>query len=334
MNRPRKLLVGVACALGLLGLAELLLRVALPKDKLLFAWEKPDGALYATASGRTIMNPNVTTTRQDGPHAWTLRINGQGFREDAEIPLEPPRGQERWLALGDSWMLGYNADQGRSLPDLLEAKLPAVLGHPIEVINNGQFGGSGFDMLVAWRAAQALAPDALLLGWPHNGWRQRDLKAVRQRWYANTRPAPRSDARLYLLTRLALYRVIRPVQPELSEIEVLETLGDLKVVTQEARAAGIPVRVVLWPTQYGTRPDAGEVEQIVRALRPYGVQFAGHSLPQRSCWGHEDLYHPSEAGYAALAERVVALLRDGESTAILAANPSCNEMEGDGPGKP
>lgn len=332
MARLRKLALGLVVSAALLAGAEGLLRALIPVDRLLFSWEKPRGALYATTSGHTIMNPGVTTVRQDGPHRWTMTINGQGFREDAETPIEAPPGQTRWLALGDSWMLGFNADQGKSVPDLVEARLRAA-GEDIEVINNGQFGSSGFDMLVAWRAAQTLRPDALLIGWPHNGSRQRDLREARKRWYANTRAAPASDARLYLLARHALFRFTRPANPQLSDAEAVEALGDLAVLAGEARRAGVPVRMILWPTRYGGRVDAGEAEQIARTLRPLGVSFAGHSLPQRSCWGHEDLFHPSEAGYAAIAERVISLVQEGESAVLQPANPSCNEMPGDAPGR-
>lgn len=333
MTRARKLAFGLLSTLSLLLIVELGLRAIIPREKLLFSWEKPNGVLFAQASGRTTMNPNQSTTRMDGPHEWTMRINSQGFREKAEIPFEKPPGQLRWLALGDSWMVGFNADDGHSLPDLLEEKLPEILGQPVEVINNGQFGGSAFDMLVAWRAAQSLQPDAVLMGWPHNGWRQEDLHDVRQQWYARTRPAPQSDARLYLLTRLALYRLTRPVQPELSGQQINEALADLSVIAREAQGLNIPVYLVIWPTQYNGRMDAGEAEFLVQSLRPLGVRFAGHSLAQRSCWGYEDLFHPSEAGYAAVAQRVLSLIRDGESSLIVAANPSCNEVPADGPGK-
>lgn len=330
----RRLAAGLVVAALLLGLVELLLRLTVPRDKLLFTWEKPNGAFYFESSGKQIMRPSHTERLHDGPYVWTAQVNAQGLRESAEIPFQGPKDQTRWLALGDSWVFGMSANQGMSLPDQLERLLPPVLGQPVEVINAGQTGSGSFDMVRQWASMQAFEINAVLLGLPHNSSRQREAGEVRQQWYTQVPGAPAFDSRIYLALRRYLIRYTRPTAPKLNADELEQAIEDLSLIAREAAGRGLPVTVMLWPSQLNEPIDEDAMARVVRSLRPLGVKFAGLRLEERACWGYSDVYHPSEAGYRALAERVVALVREGEADPVLGTTPTCAEVDAPGPGKP
>lgn len=329
-----RLVAGLGVAALLLGAVELLLRLTVPRDKLLFTFEKPNGLFYYESSGKQIMRPNHVERVYDGPYVWTAQVNGQGLRESAELPFERPKGEERWLALGDSWIFGLNANQGMTLPDQLERLLPPVLGGSVQVINAGQTGSGSFDMVRQWASMQAFELDGVLLGLPHNTSRQQQTSAERQAWYKQVPGAPAFDSRLYLALRRGLIRYTRPTAPKLNADDLEQAIEDLSLIAEEARGRGLPVTLMLWPAQINEPIDDAAMARVVRALRPLGVKFAGLRLEERACWGYSDIYHPSEAGYLALAERVLSLWRDGEADPVVGTTPTCAEVDAPGPGKP
>lgn len=328
-----RLVGGILVAGVLLGLVELLLRAFVPREDLLFTFEKPNGAFYYESSGKQIMRPNHTERVHDGPYLWTARVNGQGLREEADLPFARASGQTRWLALGDSWIFGMSATQGKTLPDQLEGLLPEAVGGPVEVINAGQTGAGSFDMVRQWASMQAFEIDAVLLGLPHNSSRQREAGDQRQQWYKQVPGAPAFDSRLYLALRRFLIRYTRPEAPRLNADELDQAIEDLSLIAREATARKLPVYLVLWPSQLNQPIDEDAMARVERAMRALGVKMTGHRLEERACWGYSDVYHPSEAGYRALAERVVALVQ-APPEPVIGATPTCAEVDAPGPGKP
>ena len=329
MSRLRKALVGlVVAALLLLGL-EGLLRLTVPVEPLLFDYEKPDPQLFLSvdtqARYQVDLPPGKRFTLQDGPHSWTWVSNSLGMREDHEVA---PTGEGfRVLALGDSWMFGSNADQGRTLPDRLE-ELLALRHDRAEVMNLGIRGASAWDMLRRYRQfAASFEYDAVLLVTPHNQNRYRDTADARSAWGERTAGAPRSDWRLYLLLRRGLLPLTRaPYAERPSGDEVTLTTQDLLALVQEVRLRDKPVYLLINPGNWSDiarHPDRPVGEVYLEPLREYLSGWTWHRLDERVCWGNEDLGHPSEAGYGAMAAVVDSLMAGGPSPAKPLSEPRC-----------
>ncbi len=329
--------MGLVAAAGLFALTEGLLRLTVPAERLRFSWESSDPSVAIDDHGGLLIPPDATVRRHDGEREWVARTNSQGLREDGVIPEAKPAGSYRILALGDSWMFGWGASQGGSLPAQLELLLTEGLGRPVEVINSGIFGACAFDMLRTWRQRKdRFAIDAVLLGTPHNMSRQQSLLTRRSGWYSAVRGAPFIDLRLYLVLRRLLAPYTRPQYPRWDTGDALEaSVHDLSALAREAIGEGLDAWFVLMPTRY-SQPvfeRRASARSWVEAMSPAGLRFAGHLLAQRSCWGDEDFQHPSPAGYRAIAEVVAAAVVTGTSQPEPPVVPSCDEVPGYGPGK-
>ncbi len=334
----RKLLLGLSLSAGLLLLVELILRLTVPMELLQYTWERPDG-LIELAGSYTMVRANHQETHPDGPYSWQERTNSARLREDHEIPLRKPRGSERILALGDSWMFGISITQGKTIPDQLEGLLPARLGaSSVEVMNAGVPGGSAFDMLARWRElGTTYELDGVLLGLPHNEAHQRKLEPVRSWFYEHRGGAPFIDLRIYLLLRRWLARFTRAEAPQLADQGPNSpVVQDLLLIASEALARDLPVWLVTWPTGWVAArmgaPHGGR--EVVAAMEPLGVPHVGHALDSRCCWGFEDDNHPGEAGARAIAELVADMIADGRSSSTPIREPRCEDVPGIGPGKP
>lgn len=339
-RRGRRFLRGIGVAVLALAALEGALRLAVPLDALTFSSERPNGMLLHDAGSRTYLpRPGAAEERFDGPYRWHYRVNGQGFREDAEIPERRQGDELRILALGDSWIFGISATQDRTIPANLETLLPPRLGRPVEVVNAGVPGGSGYDALARWNVLKdRFEIDGVLLGQPHNYRRQDAVRGERSRWYAPEGGAPFVDAYLYLVLRRVLVPFTRADLREANKGAVDAILTDFAALAEDARGRGIPVWLGVWP---GRNTVSTEAERALddpapwRArLGPLGVKVTGHRMGSKACYGFEDLTHPSEAGYRALAEVYADLIVTGEEPAGLRAAPRCEDVPGVGPTKP
>ena len=192
------------------------------------------------------------------------------------------------------------------------------------------FGSSAFDTLRRYTdLVDELHPDGIVVGLPHNQRRQAHLAAVRERYYAAPAARVTSHLRVYLLARWWLTKLRAPRYATPPE-DLQPEIADLLSLARDAQSRGLPVYFLLLPTKYGGVPVGSPW---VGSLGPVGVQFAGHALPDRACWGFEDLAHPSEAGADAIAATLVALLQGGPSLTEPAYTPTCAASEGVGPGK-
>lgn len=333
----RRALLGLLVAVVALAAAEGALRAIYSEEALLFEWERPDGLIETSRMGGIAARPDTVQSIQDGPYTWYVRSEKLGFREATLVPRERPAGTYRVLALGDSWMFGYSVDQGKTIPDRLEALLPEALGVArVEVLNAAVFGSSAFDMLARYRQiVDAFEIDAVLLGTPHNTVRFRAAAAERAAWYQSAHDRPASAMRTYLLVRrwLAPLRSgMYAVPPEGDEGEAQR--ADIRLLVADARDRGLPVWFIEMPNNW-SQSSGGRFDGLVRwrsTLEPLGVLTSGHALGERACWGFEDLAHPSEAGAAAIAARMAEVVKAGRSIPV-GATPTCAESPGVGPGK-
>ena len=324
MSVTRRLLLGAGVSTAVLGATELVLRATVPATSLLFEYERPDGLIRLDPKGAVKPREGAVDTRHDGPYAWSSAFNALGLRESSETSPKPPEGKRRVLALGDSWIFGFSVDQAHTLDAELERLLPEL-----EVLNGGVFGSSAYDALRRWEELRdVLEPDALLLGTPHNTGRQREKSAERAEWYRSQAVPTTSDWRLFL----ALRRVVQPLrgtryaQPSAPD----EEAADVLALVRDARARGLDVYFLAFPVRYETSHAAADW---IKLLQPEGVILAGHAMEERSCWGFEDLAHPSEAGARAHAETLARAITSGRSQSQLVAEPRCADVPGAGPGK-
>jgi lysophospholipase L1-like esterase len=347
--------LGVACAVLLI--AEGLIRVTVPEEALLLSWEREDGLLLyrsrtyvegpaepgareAWRRGELVTRANARTQHMDGSHPWAVQTNDEGLREEGPVPRTRATSR-RFLALGDSWMFGVSADQGHTLPDQLEALLPAHLeADTVEVVNGGIPGANAWHMLRRWNYLRdRLDLDGVLIGLPHNA-PDPDVPARRKAWYRTARGAPYFGARIYLGLRRLILPLSRPRYPDLlqtdgddGDLQYRMTTADLKALAADIRARGLPVWLVLWPNDWqAAQTGAVDISRWTKPLED--LPMAGHALTQRSCWGHVDTWHPSEAGYRAIAEVIAPVMAGGTGSPALVTDPSCSQVPGDGPTKP
>ncbi len=356
--RWKRAVLGLLVSAVFLAVLEGVLRVVIPADALLLSWEREDGLLLYRSrtyvegpadpaqrelwrSGILETRSNAATHHKDGHHPWSVRTNDQGLREEEAIPAAS-LSDRRYLALGDSWMFGVSATQGKSMPAQLERLLPSRLGvGSVQVVNGGIPGANGWHMLRRWNhLVDRMQMDGLVMGLPHNA-PDPDVPERRRAWYANARSGPALNARLYLVLRRLLLPLGRPHYPDLlaadgstdpsRDLHLAMTIADLRAITADAKARGIPVWLVLWPNDM-TEALGGRVD-LQRWSQPLaGLTMGGHALAHRSCWGHVDTWHPSEAGYRAIAHVVTEMMVTGEGSPTLQPQPKCSAMGEDGPG--
>ncbi len=340
--------MGLAVSLVLLGLAELAIRIVVPERWLLFSWERPDGFLefvdeadeeHRYRHAVIYTRPNFVDRRGVPGEPVHYFTNALGLREDREIPAEAEQGVFRILALGDSWIYGIGQTQGMTVSDHLERLLPSRIGKErVEVINAGVPGSAAFDMLRRWESlAGSYELHAVLLGRPHNRLRQIEAAEARDGWYESLLGAPRLNLGLYLLLRrLVAPWTHSPARWTHSDDEMLTGVEDMVRLVERIRRVGLPTWMMLSPNPDWSarqRPagerraeDHNNNRPWVQALEPLGVRFAGHALLERSCWGLDDVTHPSASGALSLAEQIAGAMESGSSSTELAEEPPCRPL--------
>ncbi len=330
---------GIVVGLGLLLATEAVVRLVIPENDLLFSWEHPDG-IIALMGDQVYLRKSSSTTSSDGPYPWTITTNNLGLRENEEPTPQAAKGTKRYLALGDSWVFGTSVTQGKTIPDQIESALTAATGQPTEVLNAGIPGGSAFEMLSRWQELNgSLELHGVILGIPHNAGRQKELSSARDSMFKSGGGAPYINIRTYLALRRAIAPYTRPRYASMeytSGVHDEGMLQDLVTITAQAREQDLPVWVIEFPDNMDL--SVGRISPIDQrwrnTLEPMGAVFAGHALNTRSCWGFFDHGHPSEAGANAIAQVVVNAMVANKSAKMLQTEPSCDAVDGVGPGKP
>jgi len=247
-----------------------------------------------------------------------VRVDARGLREgpaEGEGAGDGTGATRTFLALGDSWVFGNSVDQGHTVADVVEARLPGV-----EVLNAGLIGASAFDMVRRWQALsldQRL--DGVILGRPHNGRRTDSVRARRRAWYEAARPGPLVRARAYLLLRhlLTPLRGPRYAVPSHTDDTVLADLADLTAIVTDARTLGAPVWFIAFPDGLGAPADP----RWVAAMAALGVPVVAPTLPDRACWGFDDIGHPSARGARVIGELVAAAIAGTPSVEAPCSDP-------------
>lgn len=327
----RALLFGVM----VLGFIEVLLRVSIPEDDLLFSWEKRDG-LIGVLGDRVYVRESRRHRGSDGPYDYVIQTNSKGLRDTEEHGLKKPADVDRYLALGDSWIFGTSLDQQSTIPERLESLISAQTGRDTVIVNGGIPGGSAFEALVRWTEFRnGYEWTGLILGIPHNVGRQGELLDERRSVFHPSNGAPYINLRLYLLVRWVIAPYTRPRYAASETPDDHGMLSDVSEIVSQARDRGMSVTIIEDPGHM--RDAVGSVRRLDPkwrdTLMPLGAVFAGHALNTRDCWGFKDHGHPGEAGAHAIAHVVARTMMSQTSTNGLQTEPSCAEVEGVGPGK-
>lgn len=235
----------------------------------------------------------------------SMSFNQQRFRGRAETRLEPATGVLRIATIGDSFTMGWGANDDQTYPAHLQALLQQELGRPVEVLNAGVGGtGTGEQALYYQRWVSRFHPEIVVLGVNSsdtNDDRLRELFTVG----ANGVGIPRSPEAIYQSRRR--FRQFRTF--------VLSTPG-VAFLDKHSRLFGL-VRNVLWDIshrQQWTEPDsldgalrltAAEIRWLEGEVRNSGGRIFVVYLPQRGA-----IYPPRTEVEQLGEDRLAAMLKD------------------------
>lgn len=275
----RNLLFSVLTALGLLGGAELCLR--------LVGW--PDPGLYAGDPGSVWwLRPGLPPREvpfPEGSSTFTVRTNSLGFRGP-----EPTPGA--WLCLGDSTTFGWGVEEDEAWP----AQVAALRGEP--VINGGTPGYSSFQGLARLDHALSTRPARVILAF-----------LVRD---ADAAPVPdhlrraRTAPDLHLLRALTRARGQRsagpPTGPSL-RVPPEQYGKNIHQLITRTQAAGAEVAVLAFPMQRPPEAHLAALEAGLLRETP-GVPLLRPALPADSFFPNDPI-HLTPEGHRRLAQAVV-----------------------------
>jgi hypothetical protein len=146
------LLAGTALLVGLV-ICELLLRL-LGVSYPVYVWTDPVRGVAHI--------PGAQSGKQYAGHSW-VEINSDGWR-GPEVALKPPPGTFRIALLGDSYIEAFEVPFEKTVGEVLEARLSALRGSPVEVLNFGMGGyGTTQQLLTLQHEVWKYSPDLVLL---------------------------------------------------------------------------------------------------------------------------------------------------------------------------
>jgi hypothetical protein len=136
-----------------LGLGELLVRLA-GFSQTVFVWTDPVRGMAHI--------PGAKSVRQSNGRPW-VEINRDGWR-GPEVPLAAAPGTFRIALLGDSYIEAFEVPFEKTVGELLEGRLSALRGTPVEVLNFGHGGyGTTQELLTLQHEVWKYSPDLVLL---------------------------------------------------------------------------------------------------------------------------------------------------------------------------
>jgi hypothetical protein len=146
------LLAGAAVVAGLV-VCELLLRL-LGVNYPVYVWTHPVRGVAHI--------PGAKSVKQYAGHSW-IEINSDGWR-GPEVALEHPPGTFRIALLGDSYIEAFEVPFEKTVGELVERRLSALRGTPVEVLNFAEGGyGTSQQLLTLQHEVWKYSPDLVLL---------------------------------------------------------------------------------------------------------------------------------------------------------------------------
>lgn len=267
----------------------------------------------------------------DSRPLFGLISNGQGFRQEVEVPRRKPDGELRLICLGDSCTFGYLQPHDETYVYKLERKLKGAFpGSEIRCINAGV---PGYSLFQGWRYLETellrYRPDLVTLNFGWNdlvAWDGRgDLEHYR-RMKAERPPAPLDRSRLCQLAwRLAGGEDPQTALSQRPRLLPYEFRALLESCRKSTERAGAELLVLVWGARsnveagfyHGYRtPLQDEQERFAREIRfgPDGgpalvdgvavfeAMARTHSIPEIFADG----VHPTEAAAERVARAMMA----------------------------
>jgi hypothetical protein len=146
------LLAGAAVLAGLV-VCELLLRL-LGVSYPVYVWTHPVRGVAHI--------PGAKSVKQYAGHSW-IEINSDGWR-GPEVALKHPPGTFRIALLGDSYIEAFEVPFEKTVGELVERRLSALWGKPVEVLNFAEGGyGTSQQLLTLQHEVWKYSPDLVLL---------------------------------------------------------------------------------------------------------------------------------------------------------------------------
>jgi len=106
--------------------------------------------------------PGVKSPKQYAGHSW-IEINSDGWR-GPEVARERPPGMYRIALLGDSYIEAFEVPFEKTAGEVMERRLSALRGTPVEVLNFGEGGyGTSQHLLTLQHEVWKYSPDLVLL---------------------------------------------------------------------------------------------------------------------------------------------------------------------------
>ena len=106
--------------------------------------------------------PGAKSVRQSNGRPW-VEINSDGWR-GPEVPLAAAPGTFRIALLGDSYIEAFEVPFEKTIGELLEGRLSALRGTPVEVLNFGHGGyGTTQELLTLQHEVWKYSPNLVLL---------------------------------------------------------------------------------------------------------------------------------------------------------------------------
>jgi hypothetical protein len=92
--------------------------------------------------------------------------NSQGFRSDVDYAPTPPPGTLRIMIVGDSFVSGYRVDQSKTFGMIIQERLTAALGRPVEalIVHEGDGGCPASGLRYFLEFGRSFRPHILILG--------------------------------------------------------------------------------------------------------------------------------------------------------------------------
>ena len=270
-------------------LAELLVRLLVPQpSNMRFEHFVKGLQLYRWRDYATVIENDpelfwrLAPNRTLPQNAWPLRgviSNGQGLREDHEIPFEKPPGELRVLFLGDSCTFGYGLLHHEGFVYQVEAKLRSEFPQVrLECINAGV---PGYTLFQGVRFLETRGfryhPDLIVLnfGWNDGSqWAGVGDPHHYGPWLVSQYAPKLRESRLYQIVWTAIDRWKNDEAPGRPRLLPEEFRSLLAQVHEDARRQGAELLLLVWAGPFNIAPDVPRdyATSYQSDMRTYGQQ--------------------------------------------------------------
>jgi hypothetical protein len=255
-----------------------------------------------------------------------VSINALGFR-DEEFPLAKPAGEYRVLAIGDSFTFAQGCRAADGWTEVLEDRLAARRGGPVQVMNAGFTGGGSWPPEYApWVLAHALAfePDRVIYGMCLNDMDRRVRMLAYESVWTNPSLAPKPwlGGASAVLDRLLLNRRQRELEANAPKDFSLILAADpsqwtasraaILAMRDHLTAAGVPFTIAVFP-MLSELGDAYPYAGLHRAVADFcaaehidtvDLYAPFRGLDDKRLWVHPFDQHPNPIAQRTFAEGI------------------------------